>query len=89
MFRRLEILIGDNINKLYKSNVIIFGVGGVGGYVAEFLARSGIGNLTLVDYDNVDISNKNRQVIALDATIGRKKVDVWKEYLFLFPQILL
>lgn len=81
MFRRTEILLGDKIEKLFKSNVIIFGVGGVGGYVAEMLVRSGVGSITLVDYDIVDISNKNRQIIALDSTIGKNKVDVWKERL--------
>ncbi len=81
MFRRLELLIGDNISKLHKSKVILFGVGGVGGYVAEMLVRSGIGNITIVDYDKVDISNKNRQIIALNSTIGRVKVDVMKDRL--------
>lgn len=81
MFRRLELLIGNNISILNKSNIIIFGVGGVGGYVAEMLVRSGIGNITIVDFDTVDISNKNRQIIALDSTIGRNKVDVLKERL--------
>lgn len=77
MFSRIELLIGEDINKLKQSNVIIFGVGGVGGYVAEMLSRSGVGRLTLVDYDIVDISNKNRQIIALDSTIGMQKVDAW------------
>lgn len=81
MFRRLELLIGDNISKLKKSNVILFGVGGVGGYVAEMLVRSGIGSITLVDFDVVDVSNKNRQIIALDSTIGKNKVDVLKDRL--------
>ena len=81
MFRRLEILIGDNIQKLKNANVILFGVGGVGGYVAEMLIRSGLGKLTIVDYDVVDISNKNRQIIALDSTIGKPKVEVMKDRL--------
>ena len=81
MFRRLELLIGDKIEKLKNSKVILFGVGGVGGYVAEILVRSGVGNLTIVDYDVVDISNKNRQIIALDSTIGKVKVDVMKDRL--------
>lgn len=81
MFKRLELLIGDNIQKLHNSKVILFGVGGVGGYVAEMLIRSGIGTLTIVDYDIVDISNKNRQIIALDSTIGLNKVDVLKDRL--------
>ena len=81
MFRRLELLIGDKLSKLNNAKVILFGVGGVGGYVAETLVRSGIGTLTIVDYDIVDISNKNRQIIALDSTIGKNKVDVMKSRL--------
>lgn len=81
MFRRTEILLGDDIQKLHNSNVIVFGVGGVGGYVAEMLVRSGVGNITIVDFDNVDISNKNRQIIALDSTIGKAKVDVMADRL--------
>ena len=77
MFNREKLLIGDNINKLHNSNIIIFGVGGVGGYALEMLVRAGVENITIVDYDTVDISNKNRQIIALDSTIGRKKVDVF------------
>ena len=76
MLRRLKLLIGNNIEKLLNCNVIIFGVGGVGGYTAEMLVRSGIGKITIVDYDTVDISNKNRQIIALDSTIGMPKVQV-------------
>ena len=78
MFSRLKLLVNDDIEKLHNANVIIFGVGGVGGYVAEMLARSGIGHITIVDYDTIDISNKNRQIIALDSTIKKNKVDVWK-----------
>ena len=79
MFSRLEVMIGDNIEKIKNANIIIFGLGGVGGYVAEMLSRSGVQNITLVDYDVVDISNKNRQIIALDSTIGKFKVDVWAD----------
>lgn len=79
MFRRTEILLGDKINKLFNANVIIFGIGGVGGYTAEMLVRSGVGSITLVDYDKVDISNKNRQIIALDSTVGKYKVDVMRD----------
>lgn len=79
MFRRTEILLGDKINKLFDANIIVFGIGGVGGYTAEMLIRSGVGSITLVDYDKVDISNKNRQIIALDSTIGKYKVDVMKD----------
>ena len=79
MFSRLEILIGDKVNLLHNKKVIVFGIGGVGGYAVEMLSRSGIGSLTLVDYDNVDITNKNRQIIALDSTIGKPKVDVMRD----------
>ncbi|MBE5738346.1 MAG: tRNA threonylcarbamoyladenosine dehydratase [Clostridiales bacterium] len=79
MFRRSEILLGDSIQKLFSANVIIFGIGGVGGYTAEMLVRSGVGSITIVDYDVVDISNKNRQIIALDSTIGKSKVEVMKD----------
>lgn len=79
MFSRLNLLIGDKVNDLHNKKVIVFGIGGVGGYATEILARCGIGNITLVDYDKVDISNKNRQIIALDSTIGLYKVDVMKD----------
>ena len=76
-FSRLEKLIGEEkLINLSKKSVLILGVGGVGGYVAESLARSGIGTLILVDFDIIDESNINRQIIALDSTIGLKKVDV-------------
>ncbi len=76
-FSRLEKLIGEEeLINLGKKSVLILGVGGVGGYVAESLARSGIGTLILVDFDMIDESNINRQIIALDSTIGLKKVDV-------------
>lgn len=76
-FSRLEKLIGEEkLINLSKKSVLILGVGGVGGYVAESLARCGIGTLILVDFDTVDESNINRQIIALDSTIGLKKVDV-------------
>lgn len=78
MFSRLKLLIGDKLEVLHNKNIIVFGVGGVGGYAVEMFARSGIGSITLVDYDNVDISNKNRQIIALDSTIGLPKVEVMK-----------
>ena len=79
-FSRTELLLGsEKICRLYNSNVIIFGVGGVGGYVTEALARSGVGSFTLVDKDTVSISNINRQIIATESTVGRDKVDVMKE----------
>ena len=76
-FERLTKVIGeDKFLELNKKCVLILGVGGVGGYVAEALARSGIGKLILVDFDTVDETNINRQIIALESTIGLKKVDV-------------
>lgn len=76
-FERLTKIIGeDKFLELNKKCVLILGVGGVGGYVAEALARSGIGKLILVDFDTVDETNINRQIIALESTVGLKKVDV-------------
>ena len=77
---RTEKLIGkSNIEKLKNSTVVVFGLGGVGSYVVEALARSGIQNLVIVDKDIVDITNINRQLIATHSTIGKSKVDVAKE----------
>lgn len=79
-FSRTALLIGEEgIGKLQKASVIIFGIGGVGGYVAEALARSGVGTLHLVDNDRVAVSNLNRQIIATQKTIGKYKVDAMKE----------
>ena len=79
-FSRSEFLIGkDALDKLKNSKVIVFGVGGVGSFVCESLARSGIGSITLVDNDVVSKSNINRQLIALTSTIGKAKVDVMAE----------
>lgn len=79
-FIREKMLIGEtNFEKLQKANILIFGVGGVGGYVCEALIRSGIESFTLVDHDQVSISNINRQIIALHSTIGEYKVDVMKK----------
>ena len=79
-FEREELLIGqEDLSRLKDSKILLFGVGGVGGYTAECLARAGIGHLTIVDADKVDITNINRQILALDSTIGRYKVDVCKE----------
>lgn len=79
-FSRTEMLIGTNaLDKLRHSKVIIFGVGGVGGYVCEALARSGVGEIHLVDNDIVSITNINRQILALLSTVGRDKVDVAEE----------
>ena len=79
-FSRTEMLIGKNVvKKLNKSKVAIFGIGGVGSYVVEGLARAGIGNFVLVDSDEVDVTNINRQIIATTKTIGRSKVEVARE----------
>lgn len=78
--KRTELLLGrDGIEKLKNSYIAIFGIGGVGGYTAEALARSGVGRLDLIDNDTVALSNINRQIIALHSTVGRYKVDVMKE----------
>ncbi len=79
MFEREELLIGDKINLLNDKTVLVLGLGGVGGYVTEALTRSGIGHLILVDYDKVDITNINRQIIALHSNIGKNKTDCFKE----------
>ena len=79
-FSRTEMLIGkDGIEKLKNSKVAIFGIGGVGSYVVEALARAGVGSFILVDNDEVSISNLNRQIIATTKTIGKPKVEVAKE----------
>jgi len=77
---RTEILIGkDGVERLRQSNVAIIGIGGVGGYTCEMLARAGVGRLTLVDFDIVDTTNINRQVVADTTTVGKSKVEVMKE----------
>ena len=79
-FKRTEFLIGkEKLEKLKNSKVAIFGIGGVGGYVTEALARSGVGAMDLIDNDVVSLSNINRQIIALTSTVGKYKVDVAKE----------
>jgi tRNA A37 threonylcarbamoyladenosine dehydratase len=79
---RLEILVGnDVINRIKSTKVAIFGVGGVGSICAEAMARSGVGNITIIDGDIVDITNMNRQIPALHSTIGQKKAMVMAERL--------
>lgn len=79
-FSRTSLLIGEeNLKKLNSAKIIVFGVGGVGSFVVESLVRSGIGNISIVDFDVVDVTNINRQILALHSTIGKKKVDVMKE----------
>lgn len=77
---RTEILFGtENLEKLKAARVAVFGIGGVGGYTVEALARSGIGTLDLIDKDTVSISNINRQIYATHQTVGKYKVEVAKE----------
>ncbi len=79
-FARTELLIGsEGLEKLKRSHIAVFGIGGVGGFIAESLARCGVGKLTLIDCDTVSITNINRQIIALKSTVGKAKVDVMKE----------
>ena len=78
-FQREIMLIGkENLEKLKKSKVIIYGIGGVGSFVCEALARAGIGNLILVDYDKIETTNLNRQIHALHSTIGEQKTEAMK-----------
>ena len=79
-FSRTEMLVGAKAVERYQhARVAVFGVGGVGGYVVEALARSGIGTLDLIDNDTVSLTNINRQIIAAHSSIGRFKVDVARE----------
>lgn len=81
-FERTARLFGaDAIDALSKKKVIVFGVGGVGGYVCEALCRSGVGEIAIVDSDSVARSNINRQIIATTSTLGKKKVDVMRDRL--------
>lgn len=80
IFYRTRMLLGDAaVQRLRVAHVILFGVGGVGSFAAEALARAGVGGITLVDNDQVALTNINRQLIALQSTLGRKKVDVMAE----------
>lgn len=80
IFQRTELLIGsENLGKLKKSNVIVFGLGGVGGATVEALVRAGIGNLSIVDFDIVDITNLNRQLVATQSVVGKPKVEAARE----------
>ena len=80
LFSRSELIYGkEAMDKLSRCHVAIFGVGGVGGYVAESLARTGIGKFTLIDNDTVNLSNFNRQIVATKEALGKYKVDVMKD----------
>ncbi|HMT03671.1 MAG TPA: ThiF family adenylyltransferase, partial [Burkholderiales bacterium] len=79
-FYRTSILLDDaKINELTKKHVLVAGVGGVGGYAVEALVRAGIGQITIIDNDTVDITNINRQLIALLPDVGRVKVELFRE----------
>ena len=79
-FLRTRLLLSkEKMDNLQKAHVMVFGVGGVGGYVVESLVRSGVGKVSIIDNDTVNITNLNRQIIALEETIDKLKVDVLKE----------
>ncbi len=79
-FQRLRLLIGaENFSKLTAATVAVFGCGGVGSFAVEALARSGVGHLVLIDKDNIDATNINRQLHALGSTVGRSKVEIMRE----------
>lgn len=78
--QRTEILIGENgVKTLSQKSVLVVGVGGVGGYVCEMLVRAGVGNICVVDFDKIDTTNINRQIIALHSTVGQAKVEAIKK----------
>ena len=80
MFDRLELLIGkESLNKIKEKNIVVLGLGGVGGYVVEALVRSGIENITIIDNDTIDMSNINRQIIANLDNIGKYKTDEFEK----------
>ena len=79
-FSRSALLLGDEgMERIYNARVAVFGVGGVGGHAVEALARTGVGKIDIIDADTVSVSNLNRQIIALESTVGRAKVDVMRE----------
>jgi tRNA A37 threonylcarbamoyladenosine dehydratase len=80
LFSRTERLLGrEAMEKLQNARVAVFGIGGVGGYVVEALARSGVGALDIIDNDQVSLTNRNRQIIALESTVGRDKTEVMEQ----------
>ena len=82
MFDRFKLLIGEkSFDNISNKTILVVGVGGVGGYTVTSLARSGIENIIIIDFDTVDITNINRQIIAYHSTIGKKKVDVLSDML--------
>lgn len=82
IFQRSELLLGkEKIGRLSRKNVLVIGVGGVGAFAAEFIARAGVGNMTIVDGDCVEISNRNRQLLALESTMHQPKIKVMQQRL--------
>lgn len=82
-FSRMEILLGEaGVDKLSTARIAVFGLGGVGSFVVEALARCGVGSLTLVDHDTVSLTNINRQLLALHSTVGKSKVQVAKDRIY-------
>lgn len=90
-FSRTQVLLGeDAMRRLHDARVAVFGLGGVGGYVAESLARSGVGTLDLIDHDTVSVTNINRQIFATHSTVGMPKVEVARQRLLdIAPQLRL
>ena len=79
---RTEMLVGEaGIDRLSSARVAVIGVGGVGGYAAEMIVRAGVGHILILDSDDVSVSNRNRQLLALSSTVGRPKCEVLKERL--------
>lgn len=79
-FKRFELLVGNkNIEKINNTRVLVLGLGGVGSYALEAIVRSGIGNIVIVDYDKIDITNLNRQLMTNHSNIGLLKTEVWKD----------
>jgi len=77
--REINLIGQENFNKITQKKVIVFGIGGVGGYVVEMLVRSGVFNLTIVDFDTINLTNLNRQIISLSSNVGKLKVEEFEK----------
>ena len=79
---RTEILVGkQGLIKLANSHILVAGVGGVGGILTESLVRAGVGEITIIDFDKIELSDTNRQIIALHSTLGKQKIDILRDRL--------